>query len=87
MGPAAEDFRAALRARLHRATEAGQMSPEVRSGDLHREVGGYPGPDHRMPVCRRVMRGEMTKADELVTAPPKGNGASVVIRYRLPRTG
>ncbi|MDE0521094.1 MAG: hypothetical protein OXH79_03960 [Boseongicola sp.] len=87
MGPAAEEFRTALRARLQRATEAGEMSLEVRSGDLHREVGDYPGPDHRMPVCCQVMRGEMTKADELVTAPPKGNGASVVIRYRLPRRG
>ena len=87
MGPAAEDLRAALRARLQRATAAGQISLEVRSGDLHREEGGYPGPDHRMPVCCQVMRGEMTKADELVTASPKGNGASVVIRYRLPRKG
>ena len=75
MGQTAEDFRAVLRARLQRATETGEMSLDVRSGDLHREVGGYPGQDHRMPVCCQVMRGEMTKADELVTAPPKGNGA------------
>ena len=40
-----------------------------------------------MPVCCQVMHGEMTKADEPVTAPPKGNGASVVIRCRLPRNG
>ena len=50
------------------------MSLEVRVGDLHKEVEGYPGPVHRMPVCCQVMRGEMTKADELVTGPPKGNG-------------
>ena len=50
MRSAAEEFRAALRARLQRATEAGEMSLEVRSGDLHRAVGGYPGTDHRMPV-------------------------------------
>ncbi|MXY35106.1 MAG: HNH endonuclease [Boseongicola sp. SB0664_bin_43] len=86
MRPAAEDFRAALRNRFERATEAGKKSLEVRSGELHKEVGGYPGLDHRMPTCCDVMRGEMTKADELVSAPPKGKGASVVIRYRLPRS-
>ncbi len=85
MRPAAEDFRAALRARFERATETGKKSLEVRSGDLHGEVGGYPGPDHRMPTCCAVMRGEMTNSDEVINAPPKGNGASVVIRYRLPR--
>ncbi len=85
MRPAAEDFRAALRDRLERATEMGETSLEVRAGDLHGKVGGYLGPDHRMPTCCEVMRGEMTKSDEVVDAPPKGNGASVVIRYRLPR--
>ena len=86
MGPAAEEFRAELRARLQRATEAGQMSLEIRSDDLQ-EVGGYAGPDHRMPTCCSVMRGEMTNADEELAAPPKGKGESVVIRYRLPREG
>lgn len=87
MGPAAEEFRAELRARLQRATEAGQMSLEVRSGDLHKEVGGYAGLDHRMPTCCSVMRGEMTNEDEELAASPKGKGESAVIRYRLPREG
>jgi 5-methylcytosine-specific restriction protein A len=24
---------------------------DISAGDLHRLVGGYPSPDHRMPVC------------------------------------
>ena len=81
----AEDFWAALRGRFKRAAEMGETSLEVRSGDLHEEVGGYPGSNHRMPTCCEVMRGEMTKADEVLAEPPKGNGAKVRIRYCLPR--
>ena len=40
-----------------------------------------------MPTCCSVMRGEMTSADEMLAAPPKGKGESVVIRYRLPQNG
>lgn len=58
---------------------------EVRSGDLHRVVGGYPGSGHRMPVCCQVMRRNIRAGDVIVTEPPKGAGASLVIRYSLPR--
>ena len=56
-----------------------------RVGDLHEEVGGYPGSDHRMPSCCSVMRGEMASGDAVVHQPPKGDGANLVIRFRLPR--
>lgn len=85
MPPTADDFRSALRGRFDRATEEGKTSVEVRSGHLHEEVGGYPGSNHRMRNCCRVMRSEMTEGDVEVDAPPKGDGASVVIRYKLPR--
>lgn len=58
---------------------------DVRSGDLHRAVGWYPGPDHRMPACCGAMRAAMRVGDKVIRTPPKGNGANLVIRYALPR--
>ncbi len=63
----------------------GMKFVEVRSGDVHRELGGYPGPNHRMPDCCQVMRRLMTGTDSILEAPPKGNGATLVVRYALPR--
>ena len=57
----------------------------MRAGDLRRIDRGYPGPDHRMPVCCDVMYAEMLDAaDAILAAPPKGKGASLVIEYLLP---
>ena len=83
--PTAEDFRAELRRRLDRAQRAGHPHVDIKSGDLHRELGGYPGPRHRMPVCCYVMRAAMCAGDEIISGPPSGNGATLIIRYRLPR--
>ncbi|MBX3046791.1 MAG: hypothetical protein KF698_07330 [Anaerolineales bacterium] len=55
----------------------------IRSGDLHRAVGGYPGDDHRMPVCCEAMRSKMRSGDSIIEQPPKGDGANLVIRYLL----
>ena len=79
----ADRFRAALDARFSRAKRQGHASLDVQAGDLHREVGAYPGPDHRMPTCCKTMREAMKSADRILVEPPKGNGASLVIRYRL----
>jgi len=38
-----------------------------------------------MPVCCNVMLSEMSNEDVIVSKPPKGQGASLVIRYKLPR--
>ena len=84
----AVDFRVALAKLFGDATAAGRGTVVVRSGDLHRIVGGYPGPDHRMPVCCNVMYAEMVDGvDEILTAPPKGQGASLAIEFLLPRPG
>ena len=87
--PRAEDFREALAARLRRAGDQGQLHLDVNAGDLHADVGGYPGPDHRMPNCCQVMLSEMAGGDEILKRPPntKGHGARLTIRYRLPRSG
>ena len=79
------DFRKALHARFERAAGGGLEYVWVQSGDLHREVGGYPGENHRMSLCCSVMRDEMYRADLLLEAPPAGHGANLVIQYVLPR--
>ena len=84
----ADDFRAELASLFEAAAKAERGTIVVRSGDLHRAMGGYPGPNHRMPMCCNVMYAEMVEGvDELLSAPPSGQGASVVIEYLLPRPG
>ena len=83
--PTAPDFRAALSTILGKASREGAAFVEVKSGDLHRIVGGYPGTDHRMPICCSVMRSAIKAGDRVVAEPPKGNGATLVLRYQLPR--
>jgi hypothetical protein len=83
--PNKDQFESALALRFQNA-EAKQLPYiEVKSGDLHREIGNYPGTNHRMPVCCGVMRNAMKTGDAEIASPPKGQGASLVIRYRLPR--
>jgi len=85
MMPTAEDFRVTLRARMQGAEHASKTTVEINSGQLHREVGGYPGQNHRMPMCCAVMRSEMSAGDAILQEPPKKQGASLTIRYKLPR--
>lgn len=80
--PTADDFQVALDSIFEHAR--GEFI-DVKSGDLHRMVGGYPGPSHRMPLCCRVMRQNMRPGDSVINEPPKGAGAGLVIRYMLPR--
>jgi 5-methylcytosine-specific restriction protein A len=54
---------------------------ELYSGDIHRELGGYPGRNHSMPTCCEAMRDLMIPGDEIIESPPKGNGATLKIRY------
>jgi len=87
MAPKADDFRAELRRLLKKAEDLGFVAVDINSGNLHRMVGGYPGPDHRMPTCCDVMYSEMSAKDERVSQTESTLGASVVVRYYLPRTG
>ena len=82
----ADEFRNRLSARLRAAERAGLPHVDVNAGDLHREVGGYPGAGrHQMPNCCRIMYDEQRAGDQVLSKPPSGKGASVTIRYRLPR--
>ncbi len=84
--PTASDFERAVKNHWTTAVMQGQAHIDIRSGDLHREVGGYPdSTNHRMPVCCAVLRRLMQPEDRIMAQPPKGNGASLVVRYKLPR--
>lgn len=76
-------FVEALTARLQAAQRSGQPFLDVGSGDLHAEV--YPE-GNRMPVCCTVMERERGPEDKRLYAPPKGKGARLTIRYKLPRS-
>ena len=87
MMPTAEEFRDKLYRFFNEAFREGQEGVEVNAGELHRRVGDYPGPNHRMPVCCEVMRAAYAPdgGDIIVDEPPSGQGASLTIRYVLPR--
>lgn len=86
MAATRNDFVAALETLLVEADRLGLSFIGVTAGALHRRVGGYPGNDHRMPVCCDVMRSAMHTGDSIVAQPPKGDGASLLIHYSLPRS-
>ena len=73
MIPTAEEFRVTLRAWMQGAEHASETTVEINSGQLHREVGGYPGQNHRMPMCCAVMRSEMSAGDAILQEPPKAH--------------
>ena len=54
---------------------------DITSGDIHLEMGGYPQPNPRMPSCCNAMRQLMLEGDIIISEPPKGNGATLTIRY------
>jgi hypothetical protein len=82
---AKQTFEVELRRQLAYARRLGKSYLDLNSGELHRDVGGYPGHNHRMPVCCDAMIDEMNSKDQVLSQPPKGRGASLTIRYLLPR--
>jgi 5-methylcytosine-specific restriction protein A len=86
MPPDTHDFRVALNLLFKAAIAKGLPSVVVNAGDLHRRVGEYPGRNHRMPICCDVMKENMRPGDLILNQPPKGKGASLTIKYMLPRS-
>lgn len=78
-------FQSELKAQLSRAADRGAPSVVINSGELHRAIGGYPGRNHRMPVCCEAMYAEKRDGDRVISSPPKGKGASLSIEYKPPR--
>lgn len=83
--PSTDDFRQLLEKFFATAEELGFVAVDVNSGNLHRFIGVYPSPNHRMPACCGAMRNAMQPGDSIVEEPPKGSGANLTIRYQLPR--
>lgn len=81
MGPTAQDFENQVVAIKAATKQRGQPYVDVKSGNLHRHLGGYPSNDHRMPVCCEVMKRMMRSGDLILKQPPSGQGAALVIRY------
>jgi hypothetical protein len=86
-GTTAQAFLNELMAMMREAQRAGMDAVEIEAGELHRRVGGYPGRDHRMPMCCGVMREQFSEewGDRVLHEPPGGQGASLKFSYRLPR--
>ena len=85
MPASAEDFQGELESIFASAQKEEKSSIDVKSGDLHRSVGGYPGRNHRMPMCCAVMKRNMKPGDEILQQPPSGEGATLIIRFKLTR--
>ena len=87
MPPTAEQFREELYAMMRDGLRNNTGYVDINAGELHRIVGDYPGPNHRMPNCCQVMRAAMAPdaGDRILQQPESGEGASVTIRYMLPR--
>lgn len=83
--PTSEDFLAALRSEIREAETRKVPHIDINSGQLHRKLGGYPASNHQIPLCCKAMYNEKKDGDEVLSAPPKGLGASLTIRYTLPR--
>jgi 5-methylcytosine-specific restriction protein A len=58
---------------------------DVTSRELYRSVGGRTGRDYKMAPCCNVMTKAMRPGDTVLAKPPKGRGATLKIRYLLPR--
>jgi 5-methylcytosine-specific restriction protein A len=84
--PNTDSFRRVLNEMLEQAAREGRAYVEISAGELHRVTGGYPritAAGHRMSTCCDVMYRAMSVSDEIISAPPKGKGASLKIRYYL----
>jgi len=85
MLPNMRDFQKELNEIFEIAQNQGNPHVDVKSGDLHRRVGGYPKHNHRMPLCCKIMKQNMKQGDQILQQPPSGQGATLLIRYKLPR--
>ncbi len=84
--PEKADFEKALADWFIEAEKEENIFVDIRADDLHARVGDYPGPFHRMATCCEVMYENYRPAvDKILQFPPKGKGASMEIRYALPR--
>ena len=82
-GPLPDAFVDALDALIARARASGSKYVDINAGALHRQVGEYPGPGHRMATCCGVMRSALRRGDMVLSEPKSGVGATLTLRYHL----
>jgi hypothetical protein len=78
-----DTFRKEIERLMCKAKESGYKYIDINSGEVHRNVGGYPSKNHRMANCCQVMQFMMKAGEEILSVPPKGKGATLTIRYYL----
>lgn len=84
--PTIEEFLDEIRSQLRAAELTGASEIELNAGQVHRKMGGYPGLNHRMKACCEALYAEMHDGlDEVLAAPGRRYGASVTVRFGLPR--
>lgn len=83
--PSSNDFRKALRIQFTQAEQQEHSHIDIQAGFLHQQVGGYPNRNHHIPLCCDVMRSIMREGDRVIAEPKSGEGATLTIRYNLPR--
>lgn len=81
--PNKEDFIKEIQRLMQEAKSKGAEYVDIVSGDVHRNLGGYPGKNHRMRTCCEAMYAKMGTKDEVLNAPASTYGATVEIRYYL----
>ena len=79
------DFMVPLRQIMQEPQEVSLPFVDITAGEVHREAGDYAGHNHRMPICCGLLKNEMRSGAVILDSPPSGQGASLKIRYKLPR--
>lgn len=82
MGVTTKEFRDEIYKKIEKAKEMGLHSIVINSGELHRNMGGYPGKGHSMPSCCDAMRSIEEYEIVEISSPPKGKGATLTLEYR-----
>ena len=82
MTPNEQNFRELIKFILDQNIRLKNECVDIKSGDIHKLLGGHPGPNHRMRSCCEVMY-DFAKEykHKVLYSPKKGFGASLVIRY------
>ena len=80
--PTTEEFREEVEAQISRASKQGRPHVEINAGEIHRSV--RPDENRHYLACN-AMRELIKPSDEIIHAPPAGDGPSFTVRYRLPR--
>ena len=76
-----------LKSQLYRAQKRGLSHLDVKAGELCRRFGAHTdAPAHEISNWCRAMQAEKKAHDLVIAEPPEGTGASLTIRYKLPRT-